>query len=465
MIPALIAVAAAFCAFIQWGDQVAVPDKDVNKKEAKYVHQVEKQEEKEKFEKQKTERNPSGYMTVAEYETLSMPKDRMEMEIEIPKTPTPYDMLYVPQPKYKLVRFNNPPGSPELTITNTFYKNRQQNSQGIVSPDFKMLVYPAVYYYPNSGSTACDLFFIKLEEAKTNLDKVLTANTIHRFSEPIMSTDKDNENYYTFRTITPVDFSKDSNYLLAKEKIGNEKDGVWKTTPYVYDFKNKTSYSLQDVRDSIEYYWRGKGLNLNDKRWDVYPLGFSQKDENLIIVNALAYTGDVPVRLGVWSVSVKGENPKLVSLGNPTISISMNGFKLIKDGVVAKTISEQEEKQLEKVEKAHEKQKKKDDKAELKEMKKAYKARIKEMDAEFKESQKDYNLRKRINATTSENDALEKYRQLKEEQAIKKQQQLERQKEKELRDWEKQQLKEEKIRLKEEKAKSKTKSDEIIEDN
>lgn len=462
MLLVLAGIAAAFCAFIQWGDEIPLPqDKDVNKQEAKYEHKVAKQEEKEKYERAKVNRHPSGYMTVAEYETLSAPKDRMTMEVEIPKQPTPYDMVYVPQPTYKLVKFNNPPGSPELTITQNFYKNWQQNSQGIVSPDFEKLVYPSVYYYPNTGSTACDLFVIKLDEAKTNLDKVLTANVIHRYSMPIMSTTKDNDNYYTFRTITPVDFSIDGKKILAKEKIGNTKDGMWKTTPFVYDFETENLYSLQDVRSAIEYYWfETKGVKLRDKRWDVTPLGFSAEEPDIVLVKAVGYTGEIPVNLGIWSVTSHGESPKLVSLTDDVPQLSMNGFKLVKDGVVPKTITEREKKQLKRIEKAEKKQLKKEDKAELKEMKKSYKAKIKEMNLEFKESQKDYDIRRKINSTTSENEALEKYREIKEQQAVKRQQQLQKQKEKELKALEKQKLKEEKANAKKNKS-----SGETIENN
>lgn len=446
MIYALLGIAAAFCAFIQWGDEIPMPHGDVNKKEAKYTHNVKKQEEKEKYERTVMNRNPSGYMTVEEYELLSAPKDRMTMEIEVPKTPTPADMVYVPQPAYKIVRYNNPPGSPELTINKSIYQRRQKNAQGIVAPDFTKLVYPSVYYYPNSGSTACDLFVINLEEAKSNMDKILTANVIHRLSDPIMSTEKSNDNYYTFRTLTPVDFSTDGTKLLVKEKVGNTKDGIWKTTPHVYDFVNNVSYSLEDVRNAISYFWEDtKGLNLVDKRWDVYPLGFSEEFPDTVIVNAVAYTGNSPVNLGLWAISSKGEDPRLVAMQNINIPISMNGYKLVKEGVMPPAVTEREEKFLKSIEKQNAKQKKQEEKAELKELEKSYKAKIKEMDAEFKESQKDYNLRHRINGSTTGNDAVEKYKQIKAEQEAKKQLQLEKQREKELKLLEKQRLKEEKL--------------------
>jgi len=441
MIYALLGVVAAFCAFIQWGDEIPLPNMDFNKKEAKYILNVNKEAEKEKFEKAVLYRKPTGYMTVEEYEELSVPKDRMEIDIEVPNLPTPSDMLYVPKPAYKIVRYNNPPGSPELTIRKDIYVNRQQNAQGIVSPDFKRLVYPSVYYYPNSGSTACDVFVINLDDAKSNTEKILTANVIHRMSEPILSTQKDNSNYYTFRTLTPIDFSSNGSKILIKEKIGNTKDGIWKTVPHVYDFNTKTSYNLEDIRHSITYYWKSKNnLNLNDKRWDITPLGFSGDDT--VVVKAVAYTGDVPIDLGIWTISAHGEKPQKVS-SSP--QISMNGYKLVKDGVVAKDVTEREQKLLKKIDKDNANQAKKKDKAEINELKKSYHAKIKQMNQEYKESQKDYNLRKKINGTTEGNDAIDKYKAIKEQQAIKRQEQLEKRKQKELERLEKQKEKIKKI--------------------
>ncbi len=444
MIYALLGIAAAFCAFIQWGDEIPLPHGDVNKKEAKYIHNVQKQEEKKKYEKKVMDRNPSGYMTIEEYELLSAPKDRMTMEVEVPKIPTPADMVYVPQPSYQIAKYNNPPGSPEITIGSSLYKRRQQNAQGIVSPDFKKLVYPSIYYYPNSASTACDLFVINLEEAKSNKDKILTANVLHRVSEPILSTEKSNNNLYTFRTLTPVDFSADGTKLLVKEKIGNSKDGIWKTTPIVYDFVNNVSYNLIEVRGAIVYYWeRYKNLDLDDKRWDVYPLGFDAENPDWVIVNAVAYTGNTPVNLGTWKVTYTGEQSRLVTFDNSAVNVSMNGYKLVKSGIEPPAVSEKEAANLKKIEKEKAKNKKKQDKQELKELEKSYKAKIKEMNAEFKESQKDYNLRQKINSSTTGNEGVEKYKEIKEQQEAKRQQLLEKQKEKELKLLEKERAKSE----------------------
>lgn len=449
MISALMSVATAFCAFIQWGEDAILPNNDSNKKEIKYVHNVKKQEEKEKFERKIMNRTPSGYMTVEEYELLSVPKDPAITEIEVPTVPTPADMVYVPKPTYRIVKYNNPVGGAEIILGDTFYKKRQQNIQGIVSPDFTKLVYPAVYYYPNNASTACDLFVINLDEAKSNKDKILTANVLHRVSEPILSTEKSVNNDYTFRTLTPVDFSSDGSKLLVKEKVGNNKDGIWKTTPIVYDFTNKISYNLVEVRGAIAYYWeRYKSLDLDDKRWDVYPLGFDAENPDWVIVNAVAYTGSTPVNLGVWKVTYTGEQSRLVSFKNSAVNVSMNGFKLIKAGVEPSAITEKETSFLKKVEQEKVKQQKKDDKAEVKELEKSYKAKIKEMNAEYRETRKDYDLRQRINSSTSGNEGIEKYKQIKTEQENKKEADLWAQKVKELKRVQKQRAKEKKVNQK-----------------
>ena len=60
-----------------------------------------------------------------------------------------------------------------------------------------------------------------------------------------MSTDKTIDNYAAFRTLTPVDFTPDGSKLLVKQKIGSREDGIWETSIYVYDFKNKVDYEKE----------------------------------------------------------------------------------------------------------------------------------------------------------------------------------------------------------------------------
>ena len=386
--------------------------KDVRQKEAQYVHKIQKQEAKEQYKRKKFNYNPTGYMTVEEYEALSEYKEKTEVE----KAPKVHDadMKYVPQPTYKLVRYNDPPGSPELSISKNFYKLRQYNGQGITSPDFKMMVYPVVYYYPNSASTASDLFVIPLDEGGTALGKVLNVNYLKRIPEPIVSTEKSIDNEFAFRSLTPVDFSADGTKILVKEKLGSSADGIWKTNAIVYDFETKTSYNLVELRDAIVYYWKeNKQLDLDDCRWDIYPLGFLTDEPNRIAAYGYAYTGDKPVFLGIWSVDIKGEQSRLISFQMKDISVSENGFKAVQDGVVAPIIVKHEQKALKKAQKMDKKAEKAKKRADMKQMKQEYKAEIRAMDEVYKEEKKEFSKQLRLGGSTSMNDNPEKYKELK----------------------------------------------------
>ena len=440
MIYALAAIFVALFGYIQVSDDINLPQlKDPREQEIKYISDVEKKEAKEQYQRAKFNRNPSGYMTVEEYEELSAPKDKFAQKIELPKLEKPSDMKYVPQPSYKIVRYNNPPGSPEIILDKDFYKNRQKNAQGIVSPDYSKMVYSTIYYYPNNGSTASDLFVIPLDDAESNINKIKTAHVMHRNPDPILSTDKAIDHYATFRTLTPVDFSSDGTKLLAKEKIGNAHDGIWQTNAWVYDFVNDTSYNLVEVRDAIIYYWKeNANLDLEEKRWDIYPLGFDLNNPDRVIVNAYAYTGEKPINLGTWSIDYQGEQSRLITFIQSDIEISMNGLKIVQDGVVPKSVSEREEQQMKRVEKDAEKQKKLEEKKELKTLEQSYKAKLKEIDANYKQKQKDYKIKQKIDGSTSLNDVQPKYLDAKAKLEEKEQKAIEKKKEKELKKIERQ---------------------------
>jgi len=305
--------------------------------ESLYVNKVNKIEEKEKYEKKKLPQ--SGYCTVEEYEAASRAKSKDEIKVEKGKIPDDKNMVYVPQKTFKLVKYNNPAGSPELHLPRKLNFDRQINAQGIVSGDKTMMVYPAVYYYAQADATSCDLFVIKLDSSMNETDRVMKANIISKEEKPILSTSKEIDDKYVFRTLTPIDFSADNTKLVIKEKLGHRSDGIWKTDLWVYDFEKKEAIKLSQIRDAIVNYWlESKDVDFDEKRWDIYPMGFDANDDNRVIVCAYAYTGDVPKFLGTWSIDVDGNDSKLESLGSETIPVSVIGYRLAEDSV--KDISE-----------------------------------------------------------------------------------------------------------------------------
>lgn len=346
----------------------------------------------------------SGFMTREEYENLSKDIPNSSKVIPEYKEPKDMNMKYVPQPTYKLVHYNSPPGSAELHIERKFYVNKQVGGGAITSPNKDIMVYPVLYYYANSQCTASDLYVIPLDKALPELSRVQMANVVKRYPEPILSTDKSISQKYIFRSMTPVDFSADGSKLLAKEKIGYNFDGIWQTNLWVYDFGTNESRKLAEVREAIRYYWKeNQGLVLDEKRWDITPLGFDNNNPDRVIVSAYGYTGRTPKFLGNWSVDTRGEETRLVSLFDPETQVSINGFKLQQSGIVNPTEVFSNEKKLKKLAKKNKKADKKAKKSVLKQKKKDLKKRLKELKHEKSAVTKQYRHDMRKTAPTGIN--------------------------------------------------------------
>ena len=301
--------------------------------ECLYRNEIDKVGETEKYEKSKLPE--SGYMTVAEYESKSRAKSKKQINDEIlteAEMPKNENMAYVPQHKFKLVKYNDPIGSPELNLPRKLNFDRQINAQGIVAGDYSMLVYPAVYYYAQSDCTSCDLFVIKLDPTLSNTEKVKKANILNKEETPILSTDKSIDYKFIFRTLTPIDFSSDSKKLVIKEKIGHRHDGIWKTNLWVYDFEKSKAREIPEIRDAIINYWANtEGIDFDENRWDIYPMGFDANNDDRVVVCAYAYTGETPKFLGTWSIDVDGQYSKLESLENTAFPIAVVGYRLEED--------------------------------------------------------------------------------------------------------------------------------------
>lgn len=376
---------SAFCSIFGKKPKVYTPESNY-----KYEQKVLREQEKEKYKRSLLPE--SGYMTKEEYNKLS--KDIPTADIKIPEYKLPKDikMEYVPQPTYKLARYNNPPGSVELHIGRKFQYDRQFVCPGVTSPKKDILVYPVVYYYATNQCTSGDLFVISLDKTLPDVPRIQRANIIKKIPEPILSTQKDIQEKFTFRTMTPIDFSPDGKKLLAKEKIGNVNDGIWKTNVWIYDFNTKTAKELPEIRQAIDFYWRNSvGIVLDEKRWDIYPLGFSSENPERIVVSAYGYTGETPKFLGTWSIDCNGEQTQLISLLKVDAPISLNGYKLVQDGIVDPAKVYYNEKKADKLIKQKRKAEKKEKKAVAKKKKAALNAKLKEMKKEEREGLKQFN--------------------------------------------------------------------------
>ena len=349
------------------------------KQEKKYKKEVLKKEAIEEYERNLLPE--SGYMTIEEYKEKSKDiptSQRVVPEYELPKDT---NMKYIPQPVYKLARYNNPPGSPDLHIDFRFKYDRIFICPGITSPKKDLLVYPVINYYATNQCVACKLFEIPLDKSLTDVKRIKNANIMNRNQIPILETSQDIKEKFVFRTLTPIDFSEDASKLLVKEKIGYIHDGIWQTNVIIYDFKTKKRKEIPEIKEAIKFYWlNSEDLRLSEKRWDIFPLGFDAKDPDRILVSAYGYTGNIPKFLGTWSIDCNGERSLLVSLLEEKGKVSINGYKLVKDGVIDPATVYNDEKELEKTIKQKKKLEKKTKKQEEKAKKKELKQKLKEID-------------------------------------------------------------------------------------
>ncbi|MGN1125625.1 MAG: hypothetical protein ACI4SM_05500 [Candidatus Gastranaerophilaceae bacterium] len=357
----------------------------VNNNEWDYKSKFYQDQAKERYQKRLMPE--SGYMTVEEYEKKSVAKDKSQGDGNYVKKVVPESgFKYVPQPNYKLVRYNNPPGTPELRLHRKLFFNRQEQATPLIAPDVSMMILPIVTYYAKTKSTDCDVYVVPLRQGLPDVERVIKANIAGKDPTPIFSTDRTLIEYGTFKTITPIDFSVDMTKVLAKEKIGNESDGIWQTDLLVYDFNTKKTTRLREVREAIRYYWlTTKNLDVREIRWDIYPLGFDVNNQNRVMVAAFAYAGTPPRCLGTWSIDLEGHQVRMEALDCNSVSVSINGLKLVEDGVVDPKSVEAEAKLAKKYEDKEKKEAKKAEKKAKQEIKKEYKAEVKEIKTKYKQ--------------------------------------------------------------------------------
>lgn len=244
-------------------------------------------------------------------------------------------------------KYNSAPGSRELNLER-LKKDYSARSVGVISPDFKQMAYTECFYHPSSRQTSSAFYILPLDTTKSKKRRVIEANVFAGArKEPLITSTNETLKQFLFSSFTVVDWSKDSQRVLLKEKIGSENDGIYKTIIWIYQKPadndvnregdtQKTAYikSFEDLNDKIRNYWSKKeGFNLNRYRWDIKPLGFLSENENVVIL--AAYTFDAKYKehifLGTWSLDVgTGETSLLSESPADSFEISTNGLILIK---------------------------------------------------------------------------------------------------------------------------------------
>ena len=220
-----------------------------------------------------------------------------------------------------------PPGQRNIDLTKLVGK-RKATSAGILSPDKTKMVYTVSMFYPRFNQTA-SLAYLVQTKADDAYNVLYNTNIIQGDLKPIVTVGMDEFQDYQFKTLFPIDFSKDSKKIAFKEKIGSNLHETWKTNLIIYDFEEKNWKRLTAVREAIIYWWRyNKQIELKDYMWDIFPVGWDKQNPDRLIVYAYAFTKDKPMFLGTWSIDYNEEKSQLISIDDTNVEIDLNGFGL-----------------------------------------------------------------------------------------------------------------------------------------
>ncbi len=246
------------------------------------------------------------------------------------KTKIEEKIINLPEPRYEFEKYNEAFGKVEVDLVQLKI-NKQVRSKPLISSDYTRLIYSKVYYYDTLDQSASEIFYVDLDTSLPAKERIL--KTIEPNEVSIYKSNMQNAITQLLFTLTPIDFNYDNSKLLFKEKIAHEKEGLWQTNLFVYDFNKNKVTKLTACREAIKYFWlKYKNLELDNYRYDIYPIGWDGNDDSRIIVFAYLYSRDktAPFFLGIWSVDCENKLTRLVSLNPVEQNIKLNGFTLKK---------------------------------------------------------------------------------------------------------------------------------------
>lgn len=265
-------------------------------------------------------------ITMDDYYQMAAEKKRKDFEVPVPVFTAEAGYVYQ-DPKFRVIRYNMPPGQRNIDLTK-LVSHRRATAPAILSPDKTKMVYTVSMFYPRFNQTASAAYYIPTEPNDA-YDVLYNTNVVQGNVNPIVTVGMDELQNFQFKTLFPIDWSKDSTKIAFKEKIGSNLNETWKTNVIIYDFEEKSWKRLTAVREAIIYWWRyNKQIELKDYMWDIFPIGWDKQNPNRLIVYAYAFTSTKPMFLGTWSIDYNEEKSQLLSIDSTNVEIDLNGFGL-----------------------------------------------------------------------------------------------------------------------------------------
>lgn len=267
--------------------------------------------------------------TIEEYKIMSQDIKRSQRKVAPAKIEQDEKLVKIPEPRYKIVKYNNPPGSQNIDLRN-LRGERQINSIGVISPNQDKLAYTTAYYAGYNDKVSSEVFYIELDKSKPLKQRVKTASFVNKNQIKLIDSAMKDEYPTLFKTLTILDWSADGSKIAFKERVGSSTFGIWQTNLWVYDLTDNSAKQLVEVRDAVKYWWKeNKNVNIDEYRWDIVPIGWDEVNPDRVVVCAYAYTNKKTAKfLGIFSVDAKGKNTQMISINPMSLNISTNGLIL-----------------------------------------------------------------------------------------------------------------------------------------
>lgn len=267
--------------------------------------------------------------TLEEYKEMSRDIKREQRKVGVAKPLQDEKLVKIPEPRYQIVKYNNPPGAQNLDLRN-LRGERQINSIGVISPQQDKLAYTSVYYAGYNDKVSSEVFYIELDTSKPLKQRVKTASFVNKKQMKLIDSAMKEEYPTLFKTMTILDWSEDGTKLAVKERVGSSTFGIWQTNLWVYNLTDNSAKQLVEVRDAVKYWWKeNQNVNIDDYRWDIVPIGWDEVNPDRVVVCAYAYTKKKSAKfLGLFSVDSKGNSTHMISTSPMSLKISTNGLVL-----------------------------------------------------------------------------------------------------------------------------------------
>ena len=253
-----------------------------------------------------------------------------------PYTPPKSDKnITYPDPHFVFELYNSPPGMREINIDDV---KRNLYSYPYIVSDNKChyAAYPRYYFSPDNNQISSEFFVEELDTSKTKVQRMLDYNHNQKVRNSIIISGKKEHYQHLFSGLSLVDWSKDGKRLLIKERVGSTVEGVYKTYLYVHFMGNDVTrgytIKLENFDNAIKrYYTNYRDLNIIEYRYDIFPLGFSQDNDDIIVTLVYVYDkNNKKIFLGTWGYNTSTNESMLFSTTNNQVSVSANGLILTK---------------------------------------------------------------------------------------------------------------------------------------